>query len=64
MFYLVVVCGKKIDKDTVKLVFGGTVKEQREYPWIVAVFQKLQNGFSNICGGTLVSQRIVITGKL
>lgn len=56
-------CGKKIDNDAIKLIHGGTVKEQREYPWIIALFQKVGNEFSNVCGGTLVSQRVIITGK-
>ncbi|XP_018569610.1 uncharacterized protein LOC108909691 [Anoplophora glabripennis] len=55
------VCGKIIEKSTIQLVVGGTIKEQREYPWVIALFQKLGNEFSNICGATLVSQRVVIT---
>ncbi|XP_018569614.1 uncharacterized protein LOC108909693 [Anoplophora glabripennis] len=55
------VCGKIIEKNTIQLLDGGTISEQRKYPWVIALFQKLGNEFSNVCGGTLVSQRVVIT---
>ncbi|KAJ8964589.1 hypothetical protein NQ314_004894 [Rhamnusium bicolor] len=37
------------------------VKDRREYPWITALFQKINNEFINICGGSIITQRIILT---
>ncbi|KAJ8955194.1 hypothetical protein NQ318_009090 [Aromia moschata] len=55
------VCGKKIDDDNTPLIFGGETKEVIEYPWVTAVYSKKNDEFLNVCGGTIISPRIVLT---
>ncbi|KAJ8964569.1 hypothetical protein NQ314_004873 [Rhamnusium bicolor] len=52
---------KKVNDDSVPLIFGGTVTEVLEYPWITAVYRKKCDEYENICGGSIISQRVVLT---
>ncbi|KAJ8955198.1 hypothetical protein NQ318_009094, partial [Aromia moschata] len=54
-------CGKKIDDDNMPLIHGGEIKKVIEYPWVTAVYSKKKDDFVNVCGGTIISQKIVLT---
>lgn len=45
------------------LIVGGSNIRHGQFPWIVA-FNQTRIDFSYFCGGTLVSLRHVITGRL
>ncbi|XP_050505512.1 uncharacterized protein LOC114338869 isoform X1 [Diabrotica virgifera virgifera] len=55
------ICGKKVTTDTTELTWGGTDVKGYEYPWVIAMFKKLAGKYENVCGGTLVSRRVVVT---
>lgn len=53
-------CG--IVDQTYGLVIGGNQTTPHEFPWSVAIFEKVDGiNFSFICGGTLITKRKVIT---
>lgn len=43
------------------LIVGGTVVPKGDYPWTVALYHGDNKDF--ICGGTLISSRLILTGK-
>ncbi|KAJ8980927.1 hypothetical protein NQ317_011570 [Molorchus minor] len=55
------VCGKKINDDNSPLIYGGETKEVIEYPWVTAIYAKNGDQFLNICGGTIISPRVILT---
>ncbi|CAH1101632.1 unnamed protein product [Psylliodes chrysocephalus] len=55
------VCGKKVNNETIALSYGGKEVKDLEYPWVIAIYRKQGGSYQNICGGTLVSRRIVLT---
>ncbi|XP_074029369.1 uncharacterized protein isoform X1 [Leptinotarsa decemlineata] len=55
------VCGKKPANDTLTLSWGASDAKESEYPWVVAIYQKNGINYTNVCGGTLISRRVVIT---
>ncbi|KAG5681575.1 hypothetical protein PVAND_010994 [Polypedilum vanderplanki] len=53
------VCGKRVEQsEIVSFIVGGSEAKKNEFPWLCAFYYKTM-GF--ICGGTLVSTKIVIT---
>ncbi|CAH1280125.1 unnamed protein product [Diabrotica balteata] len=54
-------CGKKVNVETTALVWGGRKVNDFEFPWVIAVFKILETDYENICGGTLIGRRVVIT---
>ncbi|CAH2015450.1 unnamed protein product [Acanthoscelides obtectus] len=55
------VCGKKINDDAVPLVYGGRVPTEIQYPWVATIYRELGNSYLNICGGTVISRRMILT---
>ena len=55
------VCGKPAQ--TVGFIVNGADFKRGEFPWMVALLNKLRNQPEFFCAGTLVSTRHVITGK-
>ena len=56
---MIAVCGQKTVEAT-QLIVGGTNVTKGDYPWNVALYTNDQKEF--ICSGSLISQRIVVTG--
>ncbi|XP_018574095.1 uncharacterized protein LOC108913103 [Anoplophora glabripennis] len=55
------VCGKTIVNDAKPLIFGSVPNKKLEYPWVTAVYTKVNNTFENICGGSILSLTVVLT---
>ncbi|XP_050516955.1 uncharacterized protein LOC126891728 isoform X5 [Diabrotica virgifera virgifera] len=56
------ICGKKVKVgEATALLWGGRQANDYEFPWVIAVFKISGTGFENICGGTLISRKVVIT---
>lgn len=53
------ICGTT--STTIPLVVGGEAVERGDWPWLVAVFREKFGGLEFICGGSLISDRLVIT---
>ncbi|CAH2015457.1 unnamed protein product [Acanthoscelides obtectus] len=56
-----ILCGRKINDDTVPLIYGGRVPTEIEYPWVATLYRKLGDIYLNVCGGTIISKRIILT---
>lgn len=46
---------------TRKLIIGGTKAEPKEFPHMAAIGYDTENGIDWQCGGTLISERFVLT---
>ena len=44
------------------LIIGGSQVERGKWPWIVALFKTVNNDSKFFCGGTLISNKHVVTG--
>nr|CAH7735065.1 unnamed protein product [Callosobruchus chinensis] len=55
------ICGRKINDDAIPLVYGGRVPTEIEYPWVATIYRELGNSYLNICGGTIISRRVILT---
>ncbi|KAJ9583788.1 hypothetical protein L9F63_021878, partial [Diploptera punctata] len=53
-------CGKEVG-DGQPFITGGTQAEVGQFPWHVGIYRDDQNGFTQICGGTLVNPDTVIS---
>lgn len=45
------------------LINNGEVLNRREHPWKVSVHKIISGEWKFICGGVLISQDLVVTGK-
>lgn len=45
------------------LVYNGTPYNRGDLPWLVAIYKSRGSTIGFICGGTLVSNRHVVTGE-
>lgn len=46
------------------LIQGGHVSEVGDFPWMAAIYYRSNDkDWEQICGGTLISPNLVITGK-
>jgi hypothetical protein len=57
------VCGKSRD-DVTSLVINGVATERGEYPWLVAYYNVIGGNFNFVCGGSLISEKTVVTGEI
>ncbi|XP_050515899.1 uncharacterized protein LOC114334142 isoform X2 [Diabrotica virgifera virgifera] len=55
------ICGKKVNRETTALAWGGREVKNFEFPWVIALFETLGTSYENKCGGTLISRRVVVT---
>ena len=55
------VCGKSAQGTG--FIVNGKEFKRGEFPWMVAMLNKLENPAQFFCAGTLISTRHVITGK-
>lgn len=51
-------CGKS---PRIKAIVGGQVTDKNKYPWMVAILAKSGSSYRLICGGSLISERFVLT---
>lgn len=49
--------------DAKQLAFGAHKVTKIEYPWITAIYTKICDNFTNVCGGSIISRKVVLTGK-
>ncbi|KAL7730505.1 hypothetical protein ACLKA6_000507 [Drosophila palustris] len=54
------VCGRE-RAVTSPLIFHGAPVARGQLPWMVALFERVENGISFFCGGTLISAATVLT---
>lgn len=59
--YIFSECGNKITK-VKTLIYGSKPNDQLEYPWVVAIYLKINGLYNNICGGSILSETVVLTG--
>mgnify|MGYP005984400003 CR=1 FL=1 len=62
LFALFLVCGQPSPTADPTSIIGGEKAERGEYPWQVALYDAKSKNL--LCGGTLLNQRVVLTGKL
>lgn len=55
-------CGKKIDHDKKPLIYGAEPNEKITHPWVAAVYRKINDTYENVCGASILNQRVVVTG--
>ncbi|KAJ8955193.1 hypothetical protein NQ318_009089, partial [Aromia moschata] len=51
-------CGRKIRRNTTSSQDENSVEE---YPWIAGIYRRESNSIMNTCGGTLISDRLLLT---
>ncbi|XP_034489087.1 putative serine protease 42 [Drosophila innubila] len=54
------ICGRE-KSVTSPLIFHGTQVARGQLPWMVALFERVENGISFFCGGTLISASTVVS---
>lgn len=54
------VCGKKIDYT--ETLVGPESNMKLEYPWVAALYKNINNSYKYLCGATVLSSKIVVTG--
>lgn len=51
-------------EESFPLIHKGGVSSQGDFPWMAAVYHLQKGGmWQQVCGGTLISSKIVLTGK-
>ena len=58
-FVVCLVCGKPYNDRT--LIVRGNRTKKGDYPWQVALYRATTKKF--LCGGTLLNERVILTGK-
>ncbi|KAJ8712725.1 hypothetical protein PYW08_008029 [Mythimna loreyi] len=54
-------CGVTAGGNKFPLIYNGKFYERGEIPWLVAIYRVVEKSLQYICGGTLVSDRHVVT---
>ncbi|KAJ8955190.1 hypothetical protein NQ318_009086, partial [Aromia moschata] len=54
-------CGIKVKDDVVPLLYGAEKAKIIEFPWVAALYRKSENGYKTVCGGSIISNKLVIT---
>lgn len=54
------VCGEKF-VTAVPLIVNGQEVERGSYPWVAAIYRKVKDGFQNSCGGSMLTQKVIVT---
>ncbi|KAJ8955189.1 hypothetical protein NQ318_009085 [Aromia moschata] len=56
--FLSYACGRTIQRDA---NFTSAENSPEEFPWTVGIYQRTENGIVNACGGTLISEKLILT---
>jgi hypothetical protein len=56
-------CGVKPRENYKEFIVGGMKSSPREFPWLAAIYITNGSGIWFVCGGSLVSNNVVVTGK-
>ncbi|KAJ8952895.1 hypothetical protein NQ318_006512, partial [Aromia moschata] len=54
------ICGEK-KVSAVPLIVNGKTVERGNYPWVTAIYKRNSDGFGNVCGGSILTQRVILT---
>ena len=57
------VCGQRIAKGT-PLIVNGRSADKGEYPWQISVYEVEGTETLHVCGGSMISPKVVISGKI
>lgn len=55
---------KREVKTRIDLIIGGRHSLKGEYPWHIGIYDKDANVKKIVCGGSLISSTVVLTGKI
>lgn len=55
-------CGVSDNNKATQFIANGEDAQPGDWPWIVALYRRNENGLGFICGGTIVTSRIIVTG--
>lgn len=55
-------CGR-VTPDGVDLIIDGRPAKRGELPWHAGIYRKTTKPYMQICGGSLVTNKVVISGK-
>lgn len=56
-------CGEKT-VSAVPLIVNGKNVVRGNYPWVAAIYRLIDGEWTNACGGSMLTQRVILTGKL
>lgn len=57
-------CGRRrINRRYTELIVSGSATEAGDWPWHTAIMRLDKSTLTYICGGTLISKYVVLTGK-
>jgi hypothetical protein len=57
-------CGRNVPATGNPLAVGGNSTDIKEFPWQVALYTFKEQKLDFKCGGTLISRRFILTGKI
>lgn len=57
-------CGKSFRQGVTSLVINGAPAERGEFPWLIAYYNFVNGNFNFVCGGSLISEKAVVTGEI
>lgn len=57
-------CGEEKGYAGKQLILNGTTESRLNSPWHVGIYSVSGNFYSLICGGTIVSTKLVLTGRV
>lgn len=68
IYYLLLACGRSLSTfnplEDLLLIQNGHISSRGDFPWIAALYNPLQSDdWHQICGGTLISPNLVLTGN-
>ena len=55
-------CGER-KVDYAKLILGGEDAISGQWPWHAAIFHRIERSFMYQCGGAIINQNTILTGK-
>ncbi|CAH1099889.1 unnamed protein product [Psylliodes chrysocephalus] len=58
--HCVPICGVK-HVSAEPLILNGVNSDRGNYPWVTAIYRKISGSFQNVCAGSMLTQRVIIT---
>lgn len=55
-------CGVVVSRAQM-LISGGTAVQEGDFPWHVGIYRRLQTSLQYICGGSIISEKLVLSGR-